>query len=382
MRGSARSKEYRIIDLIFPDKMRALIIIIILVIAFLITRLAIHWQYGAYDLNLSDSGENTLVYSYYSVGSNVLKCASDTAFLCDENNNTLWQVNYEMTNPVVEISGDTFIIYDKNGTAVGVYGVNGIIGEFNTDMPIITASVASMGTVAAILDDGNNTRIDYCDSSGEIISTIKTNIESDGYPMSISLSSNGSLLAVSYLGFESSRERAEIRFYNFSASGQRETDNVVSSYYYDNCIIPEVRYLNDTDCVAFGTDRIVVFDRADIPLEKKNIPVSDIQSTFHTDKYFGVITAGSESGMAWTIRVYDSKGKEQLIMPTDFTYIDVTMKETEIVFSGRNEMCVISLLGDVKYKGSPSNMMRRVVPLKNNKFAYITAESFNIITLS
>lgn len=361
--------------------MRALIIIIILVIAFLVTKMAVHWKYSSYDLDLSDSSENTLVYSYYTIGTNILKCASDSAILCNEKNETLWHVNYEMTNPVVESSRDTFIIYDKNGTAVGVYGPHGQTGRFNTAMPIVSATVSAKGTVSALLDDGTDTRIEYYDSSGTVISAIKTNIEKDGYPLSISLSENGEILGVSFLSFNNSRETALVRFYNFAAAGQRETDNVVAEYYYDECIIPEIRYLDNTACAAFGTDRLILFDRSDIPLEKAVIEAKDIKSTFHTDTYFGIITSSSEEGMSSDIRVFDKGGREILNRSTDFTYIDVMMKDSEIVFSGRNEMCVISVMGDIKYRGSPSNMMRDVVPIKNNKFAYITAESFNIITL-
>lgn len=372
----------RLIDKIFPDKMRALIIVIILVAAFLFTKLAIHFQYGSYDLNVSDSSENTLVYSYYSVGDHILKVASDTAILCTEDNNTVWKQNYDMTNPAVDTCGETFIIYDKNGTTVGVYNTSGKINEFNTELPIITASAARQGTVAAILDDGLETRIDYCDSAGEIISTIKTGMSGDGYPMSLSLSVDGKLLAVAYLTYVNQNETALVKFYNFTATGQRETDNVTNSYYYENCIIPEIRYLDETRCVAFGSDRIVVYDRADIPIEKKTIGISGIKSTFHSDTYFGVLTNTDEEKMTSDLKIYDKSGNELLDKPINFTYLDVNMKDSEVFLSGRNEICLISVLGDIKYRGSPSNMMRKVLPIRNNKLAYITAESFNIITMT
>ena len=376
------SENERLIDIIFPDKMRALIIVIILVIAFLLSRLAVHWQYGSMDLIVSDSSENTLVYSYYSVGKNILKVASDTAVLVNEDNETVWKVSYDMTNPVVNTCQDTFIIYDKNGTNVGVYNTSGKIGGFNTELPIVSASAARQGTVAAILDDGLETRIDYCDSAGEIISTIKTGMSGDGYPMSLSLSADGKLLAVSYLTFVNQNETALVKFYNFTSVGQRETDNVTGEFFYENCIIPEIEYLDETRCIAFGTDRIVVYDRADIPIEKKTIEVSGVKSTFHTDDYFGVLTDTREEKMTSELKLYDHDGNELFDKPINFTYIDVAMKESEIFLTGRNEICLISVLGDIKYRGSPSAMMRKVVPIRNNKAAYVTAESFNIIALT
>ncbi len=373
-----KTRKNRIIDMLFPNKGRAVLLLLGLVAAGVLAFSALHWEYHSIALRVNDARENTLVYSYYSVGDRILKCASDIAILCDDRNNTLWTYNYEMTNPAVVSRGGTFSVYDKNGTGVCVFDDTGLLGAYNTDLPVIAASVSSGGMLAVLLDDGVNTRIDYCDTSGELISTIKTNLQTNGYPMSLSLSDNGNILAVSYLGIENNVQVTTICFYNFSAAGQKETDHIVASYRYENCIVPELRYLNNTECAAFGTDRLFLFGRSDIPLEKKVIELQDIKSTFSDGSYFGVITASEQEGMRSDIHLFDQRGREVMTRSTDFSYTDVSMRDHEIFLSDRNSICVYSVLGDEKFRGTLGEMIREIVPLRNNVFIYTTAESFCI----
>ena len=57
--------------------------------------------------------------------------------------------------------GDAIAIYDKNGTKIVVYDADGKAGEIAALYPIVKASVAGQGVVAAMLENNGESWIKY-----------------------------------------------------------------------------------------------------------------------------------------------------------------------------------------------------------------------------
>ena len=281
---------------------------------------------------VTDTKEDTLSFEYCSVGERILKYGVDSATMTDRNNNTIWNVSYTMQSPAVAVCGSTIAIYDKNGTNICICDETGQIGTVSANMPIVKATVARQGVVAAIMEDGDNTWIQYYDKSGSNISTIKTTIDSPGYPMDLSLSDDGMLLAVSYLYFENGTPKTRIYFYNFGSVGQNQMDNRVSGYEYSDTIIPQLEYLDSSTCVAFREDGFTIFGGAQIPEERKEITVDqEIVSTFYDESHIGLVLNNEDSEKAFQLIVYNKNGREILREDTDFAYQEKELVGNQIV---------------------------------------------------
>lgn len=349
------------------------VIIILLVVTF--------WSFHNYKVEVSDTRENTLVYSYYSAGGNILKCASDTASLSDSKNETLWTITYEMQDPQVSICGDSFAIYDKNGTSVCLCNQDGKIGSFNTELPIIKADVAKQGTVAVLMDDGSTAQIDYFDKDSSMISTIKTTLANDGYPMDIALSEDGLLLGVSYINYNLGAPVSDVKFYSFGAAGQIVTDNIVSSFHYENTIIPELEFMGSKNCAAFGTNRIIVYEGSKAPAERTVIDINDeIRSTVSDSDCFGIVMTGNDN-KGYEIVLYNKNGSEKTRINTDFSYTSVEVTDGLILMYNRNEMCIYSTSGIFKYRGKLDFLIRQIRFIEANRYALAATDSYNIIRL-
>lgn len=48
-------------------------------------------------------------------------------------------------------------------------------------------------------------------------------------------------------------------FYNFGDAGQNKEDNIVAEYQYENIVIPQIIYLDNTTAVAFGDNGYSIF---------------------------------------------------------------------------------------------------------------------------
>ena len=97
--------------------------------------------------------------------------------------------------------------------------------------------------------------------------TAKTSVDSPGYPVDLSLSDNGQLMAVSYLCVKNNQPASFMAFYNFGYTGQTQMDNQVSGYNYVGTLIPQVDYLSDAQALAFSDDGFLTYSGKQIPEE-------------------------------------------------------------------------------------------------------------------
>ncbi len=339
------------------------------------------WKFQNYKVELTEKDENTLVYNYYSCNGKLLKCASDTAILVDVQNESIWTVNYEMNNPNVEICGDAIAIYDKNGTSVVLCNEKGKIASFNTELPVIKADISEQGTLAVLEDDGSTARIDYFDTSGSLIATVRTTMDEEGYPMDLALSSNGILLGVSYIRYEDGKTINDVIFYNFSTAGQSNKDNIVSSYSYEDVIIPQICFMGEDSCIAFGTDRLLLYRGNKNPQESESIETDgEIKSTFADEDGFGFVVSAGENG-EYEIQSYDKKGKKKATIDTDFSYTSIERKNGLLCLYNRSAICIYSADGILKYNGETEFFIRQVRLLESNRYAVAATDGFDIIRL-
>ena len=153
-----------------------------LTIAFVFFIVLSRWNYKTYQIKYTDNDENILAYDYYAFNGDVLKVASDTASYIDDSNNSFWTVAYNMTQPKAVFAGSSAAIYDLGGNTLVICDTGGLVATVKPSMPVVKAAVSERSGAAVILDDGTDAWIEYYDSSGDRISSIKTTMDDTGYP--------------------------------------------------------------------------------------------------------------------------------------------------------------------------------------------------------
>ena len=367
---------------IFKKKPKLLFVgALVLCVAFAFIILLSRWKYTSYQVKYLDDNEHVLAYDYYAYNGEVLKAASDTASYINEKNEAYWTISYDMNEPKVDICKTSAAIYDANGNTLIVCDTKGEVTSIKTSMPILNATISENGSVAVIADDGVNVWIDYYDTDGSKISSIKTTMEATGYPFDAALSYNGVYLAVSYITYEDSQITTRIRFYDFSDKGGEKTDNVVSTYAYTGKLIPELKYIDSDICAAFSNDGVYLFKGSTEPSEYKYIEADNtIISILAENKMFGLITNGDDGETKMTI--YDSKGRTKSEGTIEMAYSSLSAGEGEIVLYNRNQMAIFAENGVKKFEGQCGELIRSVVPVGNNRYVLITEEGYRLISLT
>ena len=138
----------------------------------------------------------------------------------------------------------------------------GQLGTINTNLPIREICVSESGVVAAVLDDSDVTRIFLYNGNENTETSIvdfKATMDKSGYPVSISLSPSGRLMAISYLYVDSGDMKTSIAFFNFGEVGKNQSGNYMSGYDYLDTIVPYVQFMTDSNAFGISDDRIVFF---------------------------------------------------------------------------------------------------------------------------
>lgn len=342
-----------------------------------------NWKYRSCEVTEADTQADTTSFHYCALGEYVLRYGLDSAMLTDRDGGSVWTVSYSMQSPALAVCGETAAIYDRSGTSIVVCDASGQIGSVSTELPIQKATVAEQGVVAAILEDESSTWIRYYDQQGALIASFRTAMDASGYPLDISLSSNGLLLGVSYLKMENGVPGTELDFYNFGNAGQIQMDNQVSSFTYEDALIPEVAYLDSDTCVAFRENGFAVFEGGQIPERIREVTVEqEIVSIFWDESHIGLILENDDPEYPFLLTLYGPSGKQLFQEALDYEYENAEMGAGQIILSNRTGFCAYSDYGVEKFRGELSGrIVRDLFAVGKTRFLLVAEDGLYTIKI-
>ncbi len=343
VRRQKRRRYFRIIAVL------TVIISIVLLVWYSID----HWSYDAYEVISHKVQDTEMSAQYIEFGENILKYGGDEAALINRQDEVLWNVTETMKHPVVETCGASWLMYDQKGTSFSVFNLEGKLGTVQTNLPILKAKVTNQGLVAAVLDDGDTTWINLYNTDGSVIVTSKTQMAATGYPIDISLSSDGLLMAVSYVKIENNKISNNVTFYNFGNTGQNLVDNVVCTYNYGDILVPDVEYLDNLWAVAFCENGFGIYKGQQIPEEQVRVTLEqEIMSVFYEGESIGLIVRSGNSDAPYSMEFYNREGKHKWSVPLKTLFDTVKISQNEILLYNKTNFAVYSMKGICRYQGA------------------------------
>lgn len=356
----------------------ALVLCIALIIIIVLSR----WKFNSYQIRYVDRNEYVLAYDYYCFDEFVLKAASDSAACVSETNEQYWTVTYDMTKPMVVTAGKNAAIYDLNGTDIVLCTTKGLSAKIRTSSPVLRLAISKNGYAAAITDDGTDAIVEYYDSKGQKISSIKTTMDTTGYPYDVAIDEDGTVLAVAYIAFEDSQMTSRIRFYNFSQAGSDREDNIINTYAYTGTLIPMIEYIGSDTFAGFADEGVYLYSGREKPEQKKYVESKgNIISALANEGYFGFIVNDSATGRN-TLKVYSPSGRVKGSFEVKIAYTAISEGYSDIVLYNRNQMAVYSLNGVRRYEADTDELIRQITTLGNNRYIMISEEEYKLISLA
>lgn len=378
------SKNSKVIQ-IYRDKWNwKWLLLLGILICLLVVILSVKYHvYHDYRVFFSSEHEDTQSSKYIPLGDCLLKYGDDGVYLLSQSQKVLWNQTFEMSNPSVDICGEQAVIYDKKGTKIFILNKDGMVSDMDTRFPILQAEITKKDTVAAVLQDGEKTWINYYSSDGNVIAENQTSMENSGYPLDMAVSPNGEDIAVSFLMLENTSLINKIVFYNFGDNGQSKEDNIVAEYQYENVIIPQIIYLEDGTAVAFRDDGYSLFKGIEKPNKKIEETVEEeIVSTFHDEKYFGMVLKETGKKEKYRMQLYSSSGKKMFSKNFEHEYQSVAISKERIIMCNGSDVKMYNLKGILKFDGiMDKDMVKDVFQMSSKRYMLISENGIKTISL-
>ena len=216
--------------------------------------------YAGYEVMASVERVDTLNTRYAEYNGKILKYSRDGISCVNLKNEAIWSQTYNMQNPILDICQNSVVVADYEGNEVYVFNEEGLQTQITTLLPIQQISISSQGVTALLLNDSSLSWIYLYDREGTQLIGTRCSLDETGHPLSISISSDGMKLAVSYLQIQSGLVNSCLVFYNFGDVGGNFVDKIVSSKVYENQIIPRIQYLGDSICAAVSEQGILFYE--------------------------------------------------------------------------------------------------------------------------
>lgn len=296
--------------------------------------------YTDYEVIEQIERRETSAAEYEEFQGNVLQYTQDGAVYSSISGEVFWNQPYEMESPRIAVCEDYLAIYEQGGNRIYIMNTAGQQGTIQTTIPVQRVSIARQGKVAVLMEDSQTSYIHMYDKDGKQLSGGELHIENSGYPLDLALSRDALKLAVSMLDIHEANVKSTVVFYNYGTVGQNEIDNIVGSYSYNDMIIPSIRFVTNDRLIAFGDEKVLLFEGKQKPAVMKEIKCSkNIRSVYYDEEYFGLVFDDAESAKGYVTKVYNMKGRQVLEQKFDLDYTDIDFLQNGLLCI-RNEKSV------------------------------------------
>lgn len=341
-------------------------------------------SYHNYKVVQSSEQEDVVSTSYIEMDGDILRYSPDGVSLVSDKMSTLWSETYQMQNPVADVNGTRAVIADKDGTTLEIYDKSGKTGSVTTSYSIIKARVSKSGLVAAILDGGDDTWIDFYSTDGSLIAENQTKIDDPGYPLDIAVSEDGVVMMVTYQFVDGSDTTSYVAFYNFGDVGQNEDNRIVSGYKYEGVVVPQIQYLSNNRSIALKDNGFTIYQGSQIPKEVKTIETDkEIVSTFYDDDMVGLVFKNDSKDKQYIMEVYNTAdGKLKFKEDFNIPYTTIKLSGGNILMYNSSQMCVMNSRGVQKYLGSVDGTIKDFFKIGMNRYLLVLDSGVDVIKLS
>ena len=316
-----------------------LALVVIAVAAYLI--MSRFHLYTGYSVAAFYEAEDIAGTRYEKLGNGFIKYGSDGVTYVNGKNETQWSAAYTIETPKTDICQETMLIYEQQGYLIEIINTEGVIGSYQTDLPILKGKVAKNGVALLMLKDDKDVRIRLTSTDGTALAEVRTTMEDQGQPIDAALSSDARRVLVSAVKIGSGTVDSVISFYDFSSSVNSDDTHLVGSFDYVDEAFPSVCYLTDSTAAAIGDSGFLIYSIGKTPKASVTVPF-EILSTFHDSSNIGFVVPSDAQTERYRMQVYGTNGKKKSDMTFSHGYSQIRMDSGEILANDSGHMMVFT----------------------------------------
>ena len=353
----------------------ALFIIVVLILA--IAAVAIYAFAGGNTYYTSwesvSSFENIAEAGYIRAQNGYIAYNGDGARKYKYDDSPLWNISFVLEDPIAAASGEYAAFADRGRETVHVTDGSGSNHTFSVSDKIAQICVADKGITAVRTNGGDYDKICLYDIDGNMLIDLKTDVKKAGLPITMALSGDGKKLITSY--FEVGQEnKSWLTFYNFDDVGQNYADKIVGSYSYDEKLIVDIRFLNESRVIVFYADGCDIYKMREVPEVVKNLHFEGgIESVCTSGDGFAI--ARKETDGSVRITIYDLNGKEVSNINSSISFDTMRLENDELILTQDDSCVIYRKNGTEKLRARFNDVIRLIYPAQSNTEYVVVGES-------
>ena len=337
-------------------------------------------NFSGYSIAFTTEREDTLTTKYAPFGGNILKYSRDGVSYTDEKNSLYFSIAYTMQDPLLALNKKMGAVADKNGSQIYIFDQNQQRGEIHTLLPIKHIAVSDQGIVAVIMEESSSAKLEIYSPEGELLGDGIFSLEDAGYPMNLTISSDGTKIAIAFAQVSGTKFNSCVAVYNFDNVGENYIDHLVFAKNYNEYMIPEIHYFDNSVLAAVGDGMLAIYQGNQIPEVVNEVTFEEeIKSVFYGEKNIGLVFEGTEGKV---LRLYDLKGNVISEISFDLSYSNIRIQEKTVVIYNDTEFGVYSYSGTECFRHTFDTSVVEIFPTKSrNKYLFIYTNETQLIKL-
>lgn len=318
---------------------------------------------------------------YTRFGENILKCNTDSISLFDLDGEELWKESIQFRKPVMQVKGESAVVAEQSGNDIAVFGGEGLRGQIRTTLPIEKIDVSEQGISAVILDNGSTPVVRCYDVSGDVLIEYKVAASTNGYPVDLALSPDGTTLLVSYLMMQNGQMNTKLVYYDFG-NKHKDGDYQIGGGTYEGQLMPTVFFVTNEQSVAVGDEGFVIYKGSE-PKEEKRIDIKkEIRSIAYDEEYLAFVLTGKESA-GYELRLYDYDGNEIVSKEFEGDYGNIKIDDGQVILFDGENASIFTEGGIHRFEGSAGANIKDIFVLKGiNKYLLMSDKGTQKVRLT
>ena len=337
-------------------------------------------SFTSYSIAGATERNDTLTTQYAPFGDKILKYSRDGVSYTDKENSLLFSITYTMQDPILALNQKAGAVADKNGNQIYIFNEEKQTGQITTLLPIKHLSISNQGVVAVLMEESSSSKLEVYSSEGVLLGDGVFSLEDAGYPLNLSISSDGTKIAIAFVQVGGSKLNSCVAVYNFDNVGENYVDHLVFAKNYAEYMIPEVHYFDSSLLAAVGDGILAIYQGNQIPELVKEVTFEEkIKSVFYGKDNVGLVFDTVEGKV---LKLYDTRGVQIAEVAFDMSYDNIRIEENRILIYNDTEMGLYSYNGKECFRHTFDTSMVDVFATKSrSKYLFIYTNETQLIKL-
>ena len=336
--------------------------------------------FTGYSIASTTERSDTLTTKYAPFGDKILKYSRDGVSYTDDANSLLFSITYTKQDPILALSQKAGAFADKNGSQIYIFDKEKQLGQITTLLPIKHIAISNQGVVAVLMEESKSSKLEIYSADGTIIGDGIFDLEDAGYPMNLSISSDGTKIAIAFAQISGSKFNSSVAVYNFDNVGENYVDHLVFAKNYTDYMIPELHYFDASTLVAVGDGILGFYQGSQIPEIVNEVAIeNEIKSVFYGENMVGLVFETVEGKM---LTLYDAKGNLVTQIPFTMDYDNIRIADNRVLIYNDTEMGLYSFSGKDCFRHTFETSMVDIFTTKSrSKYLFIYTNETQLVKL-